>query len=120
MAGHKRKGSDGERDAVGDGQVQRACSSGVGGRARGRAGSACQVKELDFVGTWTPDDRTPEWPGRLPMRTTRRETARATARPSSGYGLVGCHVTGRHYRFTVTYGSSYRSVDTGTISPNRL
>ena len=38
----------------------------------------------------------------------------------SGYGFTRCRVTGQHYRFIITFGANYRSVNTGTISGNHL
>jgi len=39
--------------------------------------------------------------------------------PEAQYHLIGCHVTGHKYSFTITEGPSYRSHNTGTFSGNR-
>jgi hypothetical protein len=39
---------------------------------------------------------------------------------NSQYHLIGCHVTGNKYVFTITQGPSYRSRNIGTISGNRI
>jgi hypothetical protein len=80
-------------------------------------GAFAKTKNVNFVGTWTPNTG-------VAWTITRENRATGTcagysALKSSGYGLVGCHVTGRHYRFTITDGS-YRSVNTGTISGKKL
>ena len=36
------------------------------------------------------------------------------------YHLVGCRVTGTKYVFTITYGTSYRSKNSGTIVGNKI
>ncbi len=75
-------------------------------------------KNVNFVGTWKPNTGV-AW-------TITHENLKTgacsgySALKSSGYGLVGCHVTGPKYRFTITYGGGYRSVNTGTIVGNRL
>jgi hypothetical protein len=74
-------------------------------------------KNVNFVGTWTPNSGV-AW-------TITRENRRTgacvgySALKSSGYKLVGCRITGHRYRFTITYGG-YKSVNTGTIRGNRL
>jgi hypothetical protein len=77
-----------------------------------------KTKNVNFVGTWTPNTGV-AWTITHENRATGACSG-YSALKSSGYGLVGCHVTGRHYRFTITYGSGYRSVNTGTIHGNRL
>ena len=39
---------------------------------------------------------------------------------NSQYHLIGCHVTGSKYVFTITQGASYRSHNVGRISGNRI
>jgi hypothetical protein len=34
--------------------------------------------------------------------------------------MIGCHVTGNKYVFTITLGKSYRSRNVGTISGNKI
>jgi len=82
------------------------------------APALAKTKNANFVGTWTPNAGV-AWT----ITHENRKTGACSgysALKSTGYGLVRCRVTGSHYRFTVTYGSSYRSVNTGTIHGNRL
>ncbi len=77
-----------------------------------------KASNVNFVGTWTPHTGV-GWTITHENRATGACSG-YSAYKSSGYGLIGCHVTGRRYRFTITYGSNYRSINTGTITGNRL
>jgi hypothetical protein len=73
---------------------------------------------VNFVGTWVPDNG-------VGWAITSEDSATGacvgtSALSSSGYGLIDCQVTGDKYVFTVTYGASYQSKNTGIITGNTL
>lgn len=82
------------------------------------APQASASSNVNFVGNWVPSIGQ-GW-------TVTRENHKTgscvatTVLSKSGYHLVGCHVSGNRYRFTITYGSGYRSNNSGTISGNSL
>ena len=95
-----------------------AAVAGLAAAPTALATTPAKTANVDFVGTWTPNTGV-AW-------TITKENAKTgacsgySALKSSGYGLVGCKVTGQHYRFTITLGSGYKSVNTGTIKGNTL
>lgn len=57
----------------------------------------------------------------ITIKSENRATGACTGiTASSLYHLIGCHVTGNRYVFTITEGSSYRSRNVGTITGNRI
>ena len=82
------------------------------------AKTAPASRNVNFVGTWKVTDG-------VGFTVTHENLgsgvcAGVSALKSSGYGFTGCRVSGRHYRFIITFGANYRSVNTGTISGNHL
>jgi hypothetical protein len=82
------------------------------------APSAMAAKNANFVGTWKVR------PGAaFTITKENRKTGSCVGRSSlyrSGYKLVACQVHGSKYSFAITYGSGYRSHNSGTISGNSL
>jgi hypothetical protein len=76
------------------------------------------ARNVNFVGVWKPNSGI-GWT----IKTENRKTGACTGvsvLASSGYDLVDCHVHGHKYSFTITYGSGYKSLNTGVIAANRL
>lgn len=80
--------------------------------------SAFAAANANFVGTWTPNTGV-AWTITRENRQTGA-CAGTTALASSGYRLVACRVSGRHYAFTITLGSGYKSRNTGTLKGSKL
>jgi hypothetical protein len=73
--------------------------------------AASTTKNGNFVGTWTVSN------GEGFTITSEDSATGAcvgtSALAGDGYGLIDCQVTGHRYTFTITYGTSYQSVNTG-------
>jgi hypothetical protein len=82
------------------------------------APNALAARSVNFVGTWTQSGGV----GWTITHENRRTGACVgkSALAKQGYGLVACRVRGNHYSFTITYGSGYKSVNTGTVKGNSL
>ncbi len=88
----------------------------ISGIVTGSAAWAFAAGNANFVGTWrgttgplfTIDSQSPSG-----------ACIGKTALPA-GYTLVDCHVSGDHFRFTITFGPSYRSYNAGVITGNTL
>lgn len=76
------------------------------------------VKNVNFVGTWKVSSGS----GFTILKENRKTgvCAGRSSLASSGYKLVACRVRGKSYSFTITYGASYRSLNTGTIKGSTL
>jgi len=80
--------------------------------------SAFASGNVNFVGTWVPSSGY-----RWTVTSENHKTGSCVATTilsKSGYHLIGCHVVGNKYAFTITYGPAYRSNNTGIISENTL
>jgi len=80
-----------------------------------RAAPAAASPPVDFTGHWTPS-------GGVGWTVVSEDPGGGCTGSSdaSGYGFTGCQVSGGSYVFDVTYGSSYLSHNTGTISGDTL
>lgn len=80
-----------------------------------RAAPAAASPPVDFTGHWTPS-------GGVGWTVVSEDAGGGCTGSSdaSGYGFTGCQVSGGSYVFDVTYGSSYLSHNTGTISGDTL
>lgn len=79
---------------------------------------ALATTNVNFVGTWKVSSG-----ASFTITKENRKTGVCAGRSSlikSGYKLVACRVHGNKYSFTITYGPSYKSRNTGTISGNSL
>jgi hypothetical protein len=70
-----------------------------------------------FIGTWKISGG---YLGITIKSENRTTGACAGVTANSQYHLIGCHVTGTKYVFTITQGPSYRSHNVGRISGNRI
>jgi hypothetical protein len=97
-----------------------AVAAVAGGAVSGALAPAAlaTARNVNFVGVWKPNTGI-GWTIKSENRKTGACTG-VTALASSGYDLVDCQVHGHKYSFTVTYGSGYKSVNTGVIVANRL
>lgn len=83
------------------------------------APSAMAAKNVNFVGTW----KVSSGGGDFTISKENLKTGVCSGRSSlfkSGYKLVSCRVRGNKYSFTITFGTGYKSRNTGTISGNTL
>lgn len=79
---------------------------------------ALAARNVNFVGIWTPNGGV-AWTITHENRRTGTCSGRS-ALAKQGYRLVGCRVHGSKYSFTITYGASYKSLNTGVIKGNKL
>jgi hypothetical protein len=80
--------------------------------------SSALAANANFVGNWTVSSG-----AGFTITKENHKTGVCAGRSSlakSGYKLVDCRVHGSKYSFTITYGSSYKSRNTGTLSGNTL
>ena len=77
------------------------------------------AKNVNFVGTWKTNNGQP-----FTIKKENRKTgvcSGTTALSKMGnYKLVACRVKGNQYAFTITFGTGYKSFNTGTITANNL
>ena len=77
------------------------------------------AKDVNFLGTWKTSNGQP-----FTITKENRNTGACSGTTSlsktGAYKLVACHVKGKQYAFTITYGTSYKSYNKGTITANRL
>jgi hypothetical protein len=77
------------------------------------------TKNVNFLGTWKTNNNQP-----FTIKKENRKTGACSGTTSlskiGGYRLVACHVKGNHYAFTITLGAGYKSLNTGTITGNKL
>jgi hypothetical protein len=77
---------------------------------------AARAKNVNFKGTWVTSS------GNWTVKTENLKTGACTGTTAFvGYSFSGCKVTGNKYRFVIAQiGTSYRSINTGTISGNTV
>ena len=81
--------------------------------------ASAATKNVNFVGTWKTDNGQP-----FTIKKENRKTGACSGTTSlskmGDYKLVACHVKGRQYAFTITFGTGYKSYNKGTITANKL
>jgi hypothetical protein len=82
------------------------------------AAPAFAARNVNFVGTWTPNGGV-GWTITHENRRTGKCVGKS-AYAKQGYRLVACRVRGSKYSFTITYGASYKSLNTGVIKGNTV